>query len=101
MQEQPIPRNLFRVAQFAQRWTAWSQPALRNLILHSADRLNSRGERIPGNGLAEIGAVVRVGRRVLLDEQKFFEWIAAQQVTGASCAKQRLRRRQERAQAVA
>ena len=73
------PRDLFTVSQFAERRPAWSEPALRDLILNSADRQNSRGERIPGNGLAEAGAIVRVGRRVLIDEQAFFQWIAEQQ----------------------
>ena len=56
-----------------------SKAALRNLILNSRDRIDSRGQTIPGNGLWEAGAIVRVGRRVLLDENRFFEWIAAQQ----------------------
>ncbi len=73
------PRDLFQIDQFAARRAAWTQPALRNLILNSADRLNSRGERILGNGLAEAGAIVRVGRRVLIDENAFFRWLAAQQ----------------------
>lgn len=73
------PRDLFTVAQFSERRPAWTQAALRNLILNSADRINSRGERIAGNGLAQDGAVIRLRRRVLIDEQKFFAWIAAQQ----------------------
>lgn len=73
------PRDLFTVQQFSERRPAWTQAALRNFILNSADRVNSRGERIPGNGLAEAGAIVRVGRRVLIDEQAFFRWIAEQQ----------------------
>lgn len=73
------PRDLIPVAQFSKRWSAWTQPALRNLVLNAAPRLNSRGERIPGNGLEEAGAIVRVGRRVLIDEQAFFRWIAEQQ----------------------
>jgi len=77
--QEATPRDLLTVAQFAERRPAWSQPALRNLILNAEDRLNSRGERIPGNGLTQAGAIVRVGRRVLIDEQAFFRWIAAQQ----------------------
>ena len=73
------PRDLFTVEQFSERRPAWTSPALRNLILNAAERVNSRGERIPGNGLAEAGAIVRVGRRVLIDEQAFFRWIAEQQ----------------------
>lgn len=70
------PRDLFTVEQMSARRPPWTGPALRNLVLNAKDRLNSRGERIPGNGLAEAGAIVRVGRRVLIDEQAFFRWIA-------------------------
>jgi hypothetical protein len=77
--ERAAPRDLFTVRQFADRRPAWSTQALRNLILNAEDRLTSRGERIPGNGLAEAGAIVRIGRRVLIDEGAFFRWIAAQQ----------------------
>ncbi len=74
-----LPRDLLTVSQFCERRPAWSQPAMRNLILNADDRLNSRGERIPGNGLVEAGAILRVGRRVLIDEAAFFRWIADQQ----------------------
>ncbi len=30
------------------------------------------------NGLNEAGAVIRVGRKVLIDESKFFAWIESQ-----------------------
>ena len=73
------PRDLLTVGQFAERWQAWTEPALRNLLLNAKDRLNSRGERIEGNGLEEAGAVVRVGRRVLIDERAFFRWLAVPQ----------------------
>jgi hypothetical protein len=45
-------RTLLTVPQFAEKHPAWSQAALRALILNADDRLNSRGERITGNGLA-------------------------------------------------
>lgn len=65
---------------FAQRFPAWTEAALRNLILNSTERYNSRGDRIPSNGLAKARAVVRVGRRALIDVQAFFgPWIAMQQ----------------------
>lgn len=82
MQESAVdsaPRDLFTVEQFSERRPPWTQAALRNFILNAHDRVNSRGERIRGNGLAEAGAIVRVGRRVLIDEAAFFRWIAAQQ----------------------
>ena len=80
------PRALRTIKQFCEAWQAWTPPALRNLILNGADRINSRGERIPGNGLAEAGAIVRVGRRVLIDEQAFFRWIAEQQKRNKAAA---------------
>jgi hypothetical protein len=78
------PRDLFTVEQFSDRRPAWSKASLRNLILNGEDRLDSRGRRIPGNGLCEAGAIVRLGRRVLIDEGRFFEWIAAQQQQSGS-----------------
>lgn len=77
-----VPRDLFTVSQFSERRPAWTQAALRALILNADGRVNSRGERIHGNGLAEAGAIVRVGRRVLIDEAAFFRWIAEQQRNG-------------------
>ncbi|MGQ0650798.1 MAG: hypothetical protein ACT4P4_00810 [Betaproteobacteria bacterium] len=71
--------TLRTVAQFAERHPAWTQAGLRNLIYAAEDRVSSRGARIPGNGLAAAGAIVRVGRRVLINEEKFFGWIAEQQ----------------------
>jgi hypothetical protein len=77
--DRSAPRDLFTVEQFSARRPAWSKAALRNLILNSADRVDSRGRRIPGNGLVDAGAIVRLGRRVLIDESAFFLWIAALQ----------------------
>ena len=77
--DQQTPK-LYVVAAFAERHQSFTtQPALRNLILNAADRLNSRGEKIPGNGLAEAGVIVRLGRRVYIDEGRFFAWLSAQQ----------------------
>jgi hypothetical protein len=74
------PRRLFTVGRFADKHdTFTTQPALRNLILNAEDRFNSKGERIAGNGLVAAGAIVRLGRRVYIDEEKFFCWLANQQ----------------------
>jgi|GEM_PF-3565399 len=50
--------------------------AIRADIFKAEDRLNSRGERIPGNGLAAHGAVIRRGRKVLLDVHRYGNWLA-------------------------
>lgn len=73
-------RNLLTVRQFSDKHPAWSQSALRNLIFQAQTRKSSRGE-IPGNGLAP--AIVRVGGKVLIDEDRFFAWVDAQQEQAA------------------
>lgn len=53
-----------------------TEAAIRAHIFKAADRVNSRGERIPGNGLAESGAIIRVGRKILIDIEKYGQWLA-------------------------
>lgn len=67
--------DFFTVKQFAARHPAWTEASLRDLILKSEDRLNSRGEKVSGNGLVACGAVVRLGRRVLISENAFLAWV--------------------------
>lgn len=50
--------------------------AIRANIFKSADRFNSRGEKIQGNGLAAAGAIVRRGRKVLIDIDRYGQWLA-------------------------
>lgn len=50
--------------------------AVRMDIFKADDRVNSRGEKIKGNGLAAHGAIVRRGRRVLLDVHRYGHWLA-------------------------
>ncbi len=50
--------------------------AIRADVFKAEDRLNSRGERIPGNGLAAYGAVIRRGRKVLIDVRAYGNWLA-------------------------
>jgi hypothetical protein len=56
--------NLLTVAQFSQKHSAFPIGGLRFRIFNEHK-----------NGLAKSGAVIRNGRRVLIDEAKFFEWI--------------------------
>ena len=63
--------------QFSNKYPAFTEPALRNLIFKAERRQSTRGE-IPGNGLIEAGAIVRIGRKVLIDEERFFEWVRQQ-----------------------
>ena len=73
--------NLNTVQQHSVRHPAFSQSALRFLIFNAEDRVNSRGETIPGNGLAP--AIIRIGRKVLIDEDRFLEWIDTHRCTNS------------------
>lgn len=58
-------RKLLRVAQFCEQNPAFSQASMRWLIFNSAC-----------NGLDDVGAILRVDRRVLIDPVRFELWIA-------------------------
>jgi len=78
-QDQTAPRQLDPVKRFAENFPAWTEASLRALVYASQDRVASGGRIIKSNGLAEAGAIVRVGRRVLIDRLAFFSWVANQQ----------------------
>ncbi len=81
MQDNTPPKNrtLLTVRQCADKYQAFSQGALRNLIFLSENRHTSKGI-IEGNGFNT--ALIRIGRKLLIDEAKFFQWIDDQQVGG-------------------
>lgn len=68
---------LYSVEQFAVAQLAFTASSLRNLIFKANPRTSSKGE-IAGNGLLECGAIIRVGRKVLIDGEKFIAWIRNQ-----------------------
>lgn len=68
--------NLLTVRQFSNKHPAFTQGSLRNLIFLSSSRKKSKGI-VTGNGLNV--ALVRIGRKLLIDESKFFQWIDEQQ----------------------
>jgi hypothetical protein len=59
---------LSTVNQFTQKQPAFTLGGLRSLIFNE-----------DSNGLKSSGAVVRIGRKVLIDDAKFFAWIESQQ----------------------
>lgn len=63
------------VRQHAEKHAAFSQGSLRALIFNASSRKTGRGN-IPGNGLES--ALVRIGRKVLIDEARFFLWVERQ-----------------------
>jgi hypothetical protein len=55
------------VKQFIAKHPAFTQGGLRSLIFNENQ-----------NGLATSGAIVRLGRKVLIDEALFFNWVQSQ-----------------------
>ena len=68
-------RVLSTVRQFSEKHPAFSQGSLRNLIHLSTERYSSKG-KIPANGFDT--ALLRIGRKLLIDEDRFFEWLEKQ-----------------------
>ena len=66
--------SLLTVEQFAIKHPNWSQGALRNLVFLSEDRLDAK-KPSKANGMKS--CLVRIGRKLLIDEDKFFEWVAS------------------------
>ncbi|MDI1292662.1 MAG: hypothetical protein PSV18_07940 [Methylobacter sp.] len=60
------------VSQFTEKHHAFTVGGLRAWIFNGAR-----------NGLNQSGAIVRIGRKVLIDETKFFAWIEAQNKVAA------------------
>lgn len=69
------PPVLLTVRQFADKHPAFQQGSLRNLIFLAESRKTTKGT-ITGNGLDV--ALVRIGRKLLINEAKFFNWVDAQ-----------------------
>ena len=59
------------VQQFTAKHTAFNTGGLRSLIFNENT-----------NGLAQSGAIVRLGRKVLIDENLFFSWVQSQNKAG-------------------
>lgn len=60
-------RNLSTVPQFSQKHPAFPEGGLRWQIFNSKT-----------NGLDQAGAILRVGRKVLIDEDRYFAWVDRQ-----------------------
>jgi len=73
--DEPPPRRLFTLPKFAERHASFlTLAALTNQVFKAKSRQSTKGE-IPGNGLDEAGAIIRLAGRVLIDEDAYFRWI--------------------------
>lgn len=59
--------NFLTVNQLVENHKAFKTGGVRSLIFNAET-----------NGLKQSGALLRIGRKVLIDEDKFFEWVSAQ-----------------------
>jgi hypothetical protein len=55
---------LSTIKQFCEKYPAFTQGGLRDRIFYA-----------DSNGLKKYGAILRDGRKVLIDEHKFFQWL--------------------------
>ncbi len=76
------------------RWT--SKSSIRHYINDAEPRQNSRGEEIPGNGM--LAAIIRIGRKVLIDLDEFDAWVdrqrEAEPVSSTRIVERRIDRRE-------
>lgn len=69
------PRRLFTLKAFAKRHSSFlTLAALTNQVFKARPRNSTKGS-IPGNGMEEAGAIVRIAGRVLIDEDGYFRWV--------------------------
>jgi hypothetical protein len=69
-------RTFLTVSQFASKHPAFSEASLRWIIFNAKERRGSQGA-VLSNGFET--AIIRLGRKVLIDEQRFFEILSAGQ----------------------
>ena len=51
--------------------------AIHGHIFKAQDRFDSKGRKVAGNGLAATGAIIRRGRKVLIDVDKYAGWLSS------------------------
>lgn len=73
--QQLCPPVLLTVRQFAEKHKAFTNGSLRSLIFNARSRESSNG-LILGNGLES--SLIRIGKRLLIDEAMFFTWVRSQ-----------------------
>ncbi|WP_058530856.1 hypothetical protein [Legionella rubrilucens] len=63
--------SLFTVKQFCEKHPAFTHGGIRHLIFHAST-----------NGLEKMRVLIRNGRRILINEAAFFNWISNQEKKG-------------------
>ncbi|GJL85433.1 MAG: hypothetical protein DHS20C02_12080 [Micavibrio sp.] len=70
-------QNIVRVPKVCKQsgFEDFTPPTMRHLIFNAEPRIAANGDVIPGNGLKEAGVILRIGKRVYIDLERFAEWI--------------------------
>ena len=64
------PRRLFTLRKFAEKHSDFTTlSSVTNQVFKARPRQSTTGE-IPGNGMLDFGVIVRIGRKVLIDESQ-------------------------------
>ena len=75
-------RSLYTLKKFAERHSDFATlSSITNQVFKAQPRHSSKGE-IPGNGMLDFAVIMRIGRKVLIDEAAYFRWLDAQQKGG-------------------
>ena len=76
------PRPIYTLKKFAERHSDFTTlSSITNQVFKAQPRHSSKGE-IPGNGMLDFAVIMRIGRKVLIDEAAYFRWLDAQQKEG-------------------
>ena len=70
--------NMARMPGYREAFTGSS---LRHQIFHAKSRTNSKGQTIRGNGLEEAGAIIRIGRKVIIDLDRYDAWLVSKRAS--------------------
>lgn len=81
--KEAMQRTIFTVEEFVKlpEFSFLTKSSLRHLLFNSRPRKSASGDEIGGNGLAASGAIIRVGRKVLIDAERFRGWLISQRET--------------------
>ncbi len=66
---------LLTIKQFSKKYPAFPEGGIRHRIFHAES-----------NGLAKSGTIIRNGRRILINEERWFAWLESQNNQGAQNA---------------
>ncbi|QQG36703.1 MAG: hypothetical protein HYS17_02710 [Micavibrio aeruginosavorus] len=73
------PHRLMTIKNVVQQpeYSWLTEAVLRRLIFNSKPQYSASGKVVAGNGLAEYGAIIRIGKKILIDLDAFDQWIAS------------------------